>query len=149
MAHLLSAFDMKVRIFDPYASPADGHTVAASVTEVLGNADLVTLHCPPGDGPIIGGVELAVVADGATLINTARASLVDLDAIHAALESGRLAGYGCDVYGTEPPDPHPIWSHPNVLTTPHLGGFTDESVHRSAAMAVDAILQALSGTGSP
>ncbi len=87
-----------------------------------------------------------LIAEGATLINTARGSLVDLDAVLAALESGRLGGYGCDVYVSEPPETHPLWLHPNVLATPHIGGFTAESVQRSAAIAVDAILEALSGS---
>jgi phosphoglycerate dehydrogenase-like enzyme len=144
VAHLLAAFDMEIRVFDPYARPGRRHIAAASIVEAITEADLVTLHCPPADEPIIGEAELAVIDDGATLVNTARGSLVDLDAVLAALESGRLGGYGCDVYASEPPDPHPLWSHPNVMTTPHLGGFTAESVQRSAAMAVDAILDALS-----
>lgn len=144
VAHLLGAFDMQVRVFDPYHAPGDRFVEAASVLEAITDADLITLHCPPGAVPTIGEAELALVADHALLINTARGSSVDLDATLAALESGRLGGYGCDVYTSEPPEPHPIWSHPNVLTTPHLGGFTAESVQRSAAMAVDTILQALS-----
>ena len=144
VAHLLAAFDMEIRVFDPYADPGPGHTAAASVVEAIQGADLITLHCPPDDKPIIGEAELAVIAEAATLINTARGSLVDLDAALTALESGRLGGYGCDVYASEPPDPHPLWSHPNVMTTPHLGGFTAESVQRSAAMAVDVILDTLS-----
>lgn len=144
VAHLLAAFDMQIRVFDPYRPPPDGLVGAASVAEAVTGADLVTLHCPPGDGPTIGEAELALVAHDALLINTARGSSVDLDATLAALEAGRLGGYGCDVYSTEPPEPHPLWSHPHVLTTPHLGGFTAESVQRSAAMAVDAILHALS-----
>jgi D-3-phosphoglycerate dehydrogenase len=145
VAQLLKAFEMEIRVFDPFIRPDAGHIAAASVVEAITGADLITLHCPPGDEPVIGETELAVIGDGATLINTARGSLVDLDATLTALESERLGGFGCDVYASEPPDPHPLWSHPHVLTTPHIGGFTAESVQRSAAMAVDAILQTLSG----
>lgn len=144
VADLLAAFNMEIRVFDPYATPAAAHTAAGTLLEAIADADLVTLHCPPRSEAIIGEPELAVVAVGATLINTARGSLVDLDAVLAELASGRLGAYGCDAYTSEPPEPHPIWSHPNVLTTPHLGGFTAESVQRSAAMAVDVILDALS-----
>jgi len=144
VAHLLAAFDMEIRVFDPYATPAVGHAAAGTPLEAIAGADLVTLHCPPRGEAIIGEPELAVVAAGATLINTARGALVDLDAVLAALDSGRLGAYGCDAYTSEPPDPHPIWSHQNVMATPHIGGFTAESVQRSAAMAVDAILDALS-----
>ncbi len=143
VAHLLAAFEMKIRVFDPYQPIMDGFTMALSVAEAVDGADLVTLHCPPGIEPTIRGAELALVADGALLINTARGSLVDLDAALAALDRGRLGGYACDVYSSEPPDPHPLWTHPLVLTTPHIGGFTTESVQRSAAMAVDAILHVL------
>jgi len=144
VAHLLAAFDMEIRVCDPFATVAAGLTVVGTVREAIAGADLITLHCPPQGVAIIGEPELAVVAVGATLINTARGALVDLDAALAALESGQLGAYGCDAYTSEPPDPHPIWSHPNVMATPHIGGFTAESVQRSAAMAVDAIVNAIS-----
>lgn len=144
VAHLLAAFGMDIRVFDPYAVPAVGHQAAGTLSEAIVDADLVTLHCPPRGETIIREREIEQVAEGATLINTARGSLVDLDAVFAALDSGRLGAFCCDAYSSEPPAPHAVWSHPNVLTTPHVGGFTEESVQRSAEMAVDAILDALS-----
>lgn len=142
-AHLLGAFDMDIKVYDPFAQPAGGHVAAPTVLDAVRGADVVTLHCPPSERPVIGADELAAMADGATLINTARGSLVDLDAALAALESGQLGGFGCDAFVTEPPDAHALWAHPGVFATPHLGGFTAESVQRSVGMAVDAILDAL------
>jgi phosphoglycerate dehydrogenase-like enzyme len=83
------------------------------------------------------------MALGATLINTARGSLVDTDAVLSSLESGHLGAYCCDAFVKEPPAPHSLWNHPNVHATPHIGGFTIESGQRSAALAVDAILEIL------
>ena len=142
-AHLLGAFDMAIRVYDPFAQPSGGHEAAPTVLDAVRGADLVTLHCPPSERPVIGAAELAAMAGGATLINTARGSLVDVDAVLAALESGHLGGYGCDAYVTEPPAAHALWAHPGVFATPHLGGFTAESVQRSVGMAVDVILDAL------
>jgi len=129
VARLLDAFGMHVSVFDPFATPEP--------------ADLLTLHCPPDDAPLIGRRELDVLAPGATFVNTARGSLVDMDAVLAALESGHLGAYSCDAFSTEPPAHHDLWHHPRVTATPHIGGFTVESVHRSVTMAVDAILVAL------
>lgn len=143
VAHLLGAFDVEIVVHDPFTTPADGHVAADSLEAALTGANLASLHCPPSEAPLIGPDQLEMLARGALLINTARGSLVDADAVLASLESGHLGGYGVDAFVTEPPTPHELWQHERVVATPHLGGFTTESVQRSAAMAVDTILQAL------
>jgi hypothetical protein len=80
------------------------------------------------------------------LVNVARGSLVDLDAVEAALASGRLGGAALDVFDPEPPDPaHPIFRRGNVVATPHLGASTQEAQERVAAQTVDAVREALAG----
>lgn len=143
VADLFAAFGATVTVHDPYASVTARFSSAPTIADAITGADIVSLHCPPSDAPVIAESELALIAEGATLINTARGSLVDLDAVRNALIEGALGGYGCDAFTTEPPSPHPLWQHPNVFTTPHLGGFTTESVRRSVAMAVDTILATL------
>lgn len=139
VARLFNAFGMDVRVVDPVAD-VEPEFPTFSLDKAIADADVVSLHCPPRDNPLLGSNELRSMAPAATVINTARGRLVDLNAMLAALESGQVATYACDAYATEPPDPHPLWSHAGVMATPHLGGFTAESGQRAAAMAVDAIL---------
>lgn len=76
-------------------------------------------------------------------INTARADLIDENAVLEALNQGVLGAYATDVFKVEPPEPHPLWQHDKVITTPHIGGFTKESVARATEMAVDNLLKVL------
>ena len=110
---------------------------------VLRESDILSLHCPPSDRPVIGKEELAVMKCGAYLVNTARAELIDEAAVEAALDSGALAGFATDVFVTEPPSVLSLARHRGVIVTPHIGGFTAESVDRAMNAAVDNLLEAL------
>ncbi len=103
--------------------PGAERTVAAErVEEVLGEADVVVLAAPgtPGSRQLMDARRLAAMRPGARLVNVGRGSLVDTDALVAALASGHLGGAALDVTDPEPlPAGHPLWSHPNVLITPH------------------------------
>ena len=99
----------------------------------------------PADGrPVLGGAELALLAPGAVVVNTARAGLVDDAAMIAALDSCRVGTYATDVFHQEPPQMTGLLRHPRVITTSHIGGFTRQSVERSTRCAVDHLLQVLS-----
>jgi phosphoglycerate dehydrogenase-like enzyme len=89
------------------------------------------------------GPALARMKKGAALINTARGALVDGSAVLAALNDGRLSGYGVDAYEMEPPEQGPLLVHERVIATPHIGAFTTESVSRATRAAVDNLLAAL------
>ena len=117
-----------------------------SLDNVLECSDVISLHCPaPKDGKsIIDKASLAKMKHGVYLINTARAVLIDEDAVLEGLNSGQLLGFATDVYAKEPPEASPLLSHENVITTPHIGGFTVESVDKATQMAVENLLQALS-----
>ena len=143
------AMDMKILGFDAYPDAAYSPSSAfryVPLEELLASADIVTLHCPhaPGQAPLIDAAALARMKKGAVLVNTARGGLVDDTAVIAALQDGRLAGYGVDAYETEPPAPSPLLSHDKVIATPHVGAFTAESVSRATRVAVDNLLNALS-----
>ena len=97
---------------------------------MLAGSDVLSLHAPltPATRGLIGARELALLPDGAVLVNTARGPIVDLDALEAALRGGRLAGAGLDVLPLEPPEPHPLlaayrareaWLMGRLVVTPH------------------------------
>jgi D-3-phosphoglycerate dehydrogenase len=142
------AMDMKVIGHDAYPDAALAATHGfryAELADLLAGADIVTLHCPhtPGQKPLIDQQAVARMRKGAFLVNTARAGLVDPEAVLESLGNGRLAGYAVDAYDTEPPAPHPLLAHERVITTPHIGAFTAESVARATRVAVENLLAAL------
>ena len=99
-----------------------------SLDELMGEADILTLHCPAGPNThhMIDARRIGLMKDGASLINTARGDLVDQEALIAALENGKLAGAGLDVYPDEPNVDTRLIRHPNVMTLPHIGSATRE-----------------------
>ncbi len=116
-----------------------------SMEELLGESDIVTLHCPAGNTVLIGRTAITQMKQGSCLINTARSALVDDQALLTALESGKLSGYAADVFDNEPPELTALLLHERVITTAHIGGFTTESVDRAARAAVKNILEILEG----
>ncbi len=85
---------------------------------------------------------------GSWIVNTGRGELVDQQALLEALDSGQLAGYATDVLDQEPPSPqHPLLHHEKVIVTPHVGSRTHESVPRQAMLALENLINGLSGDG--
>ncbi|MHC4507123.1 MAG: phosphoglycerate dehydrogenase [Planctomycetota bacterium] len=145
---LVLAFGMKVLAHDPY--PDESFAPAAGLSyvdldRVLAGSDVVSLHCPPReDGrPLIDKTALAKMKEGVYVVNTARAELLDEEAVLEALRSGRIAALATDVYRQEPPTGSPLVESDRVIATPHIGGYTRESVTRAVGAAVDAILSEL------
>lgn len=153
VAKLALAFEMKVIAYDVMPdrsfAPAPDFRFAA-FDEVLAAADALSLHCPalPDGRPLLGAVELARMKPGALLINTARADLVDGAALASALERGHLAGVALDVFQHEPPVGDLLVASDRVIATPHIGGFTAESVDRAMDMAVTNLLVELESRNS-
>jgi phosphoglycerate dehydrogenase-like enzyme len=99
-----------------------------SKADLLRGSDIVSLHLKLSDRTrgIIGAADLALMRPSAYLVNTSRGPLVDTDALLAALNDGRIAGAGIDVYDEEPlPREHPLRSAPRTVLTPHVGYVTD------------------------
>jgi phosphoglycerate dehydrogenase-like enzyme len=86
---------------------------------------------------------LAALKRGVLLVNTARAGLIETEALLAALDSGQVGGVGLDVFDEEPPRDRRLLEHPRVIASPHIGGFTPESVDRAMNQAVDNLLEVL------
>jgi phosphoglycerate dehydrogenase-like enzyme len=129
---------------DPSFTPGLGFSFAG-LPELLAGSDAVSLHCPmQADGrPLLDRASLGRVKQGAWLINTARAGLVDAEAVLEALDRGLLAGFATDVFAEEPPQDARLVRHPLVIATPHIGGFTEESVSRAVEQAVDNLVENL------
>lgn len=145
VADIALGLGMQVIGYDPYPNPAydrPGFRFAA-LEECLTACDAVSLHCPPGDRPILDAAMLARMRRGVVVVNTARAELIDEAAMHAALESGQVSTLATDVFQKEPPDPSPLLAHSRVILTPHAGGFTEESVDRATSVAIDNLLKVL------
>lgn len=143
------AMGMRVRAFDAYPDASftpDGDFAFAELAEVLDAGDVLSLHAPPAERPLIDTAALGRMPHGAILINTARASLVDGEAVLEALQSGALRAYAADVFDPEPPGRTPLTSHPAFIGTAHIGGFTQESVDRAMSAAVDQLIDALDST---
>jgi D-3-phosphoglycerate dehydrogenase len=116
-----------------------------SFDELIERSDAVSLHRPANrDGrPVITSDVISRMKRGVFVINTSRASLIDEDAAIGALDDGIWAGLATDVYHTEPPEDYKLILHERVIATPHLGGYTEESVDRATLAAVENIIHTL------
>lgn len=141
-------FGMSVVAYDPYASiDAPGERIE-SLDELLERADFVSLHAraTPENENLINSDTLGRMKPGAFLINTARESLVDEDALDAALAAGRLGGAALDVVRTTSAGGrHQLLRHDNVVLTPHLGGATHETLLQGAEMIAEEIRRFAAG----
>jgi phosphoglycerate dehydrogenase-like enzyme len=129
---------------DPGFAPSERFSWV-SFDAVLGESDVISLHRPasPTGEPVMDAAAIGKMKKGVFLINTARASLVDETVLSEALKNGQVAGFATDVYEKEPPEDYSLISQDRVIATPHLGGFTDESVDRATIEAVENLLGAL------
>jgi D-3-phosphoglycerate dehydrogenase / 2-oxoglutarate reductase len=113
--------------------------------EVIRNADVISLHCPPGETPLINGNTLGSMKNGIILINTARAGVVDNKEVLKAINRGKIRMFATDVFAQEPPEIDELYGHDRVIITPHVGGYTTESVDRALNVAIDFILEKFEG----
>jgi D-3-phosphoglycerate dehydrogenase / 2-oxoglutarate reductase len=140
----LIAFGTTVVANDPFVDrPAVGDVDLLSLHELASRSDLVSLHCPPTDTPIVDATFLELVPRGGFLVNTARAGLVDEEAVAEALRDGRLGGAALDVSTAERGGVSPLLTAPNVVLTPHISGHTSEAIDRMGALAVAEVLRVL------
>jgi phosphoglycerate dehydrogenase-like enzyme len=149
-ARRAAAFEMEILGYDPLI-PADEITrrggKPVSFDELLAQSDIITLHLPltPESKNILNADAFARMKDGVRIICAARGGVIDEDALLAALESGKVAAAGLDVYATEPPGLTPLISHPRVVCTPHIGAQTVEAQVRAADDIASEVLAALEG----
>jgi D-3-phosphoglycerate dehydrogenase len=141
VARRAQGFSMKVLGFDEYPDRQWAEREGVSLVgldELLREADFVSLHLPgsPGTRGFIGAGELARMKPTAYLINTARGEVVDEEALFSALQTGKLAGAGLDVFAQEPPEKSsPLLSLPNVVLAPHVAAHTVEAINNMGIMS--------------
>ncbi|QYJ05083.1 D-glycerate dehydrogenase [Nocardioides panacisoli] len=153
VAHRAAAFGMRV-----IATPTRSGAAEAArrgidllpLEELLGAADVVSLHCPLTEETrhLIGARELALIGPEGILVNTARGPVVDEQALVTALTDGTLGAAGLDVYEDEPRVPAPLRELPNVVALPHIGSAGRTTRERMAQLAVDNV-RAVLGGGDP
>ena len=148
-AAIANAFGCQVLAYSRTKKDIPGITYVDMDT-LLSSCDIVSLHTPLNSDTIglIGKEELAKMKPSAILINTSRGPVVDSAALADALNNGRLAGAGIDVFETEPPiaKDHPLLTAKNVIATPHVAFATKEALEKRAVIVFDNVDKWLKGT---
>ncbi|MEU4746972.1 hydroxyacid dehydrogenase, partial [Actinosynnema sp. NPDC023658] len=146
----LRAFDVRLLLTDPYVTPEQADALGAELVspdDLCRRSDVVTVHAPalPETRHLLDARRLALLPDGATVVNTARGSLVDTAALTDHCATGRLDAV-LDVTEPEPlPPDHPLLHLPNVLVTPHLAGSQGRELRRLGEFAVAEVTRFVRG----
>lgn len=149
VAERLAVFGCKILVHDPYVPEEEIRSfgyMPVSKEEVLAQSDVVSLHgrIAAGEPPIIGETELQKMRPEAYLINTARAMLVDMDALYTALKEKRIRGAAVDVFPVEPlPEGEKLLALDNLTMTNHRGGDTVDSYTKAPEMLVNQLRELL------
>jgi D-3-phosphoglycerate dehydrogenase len=148
VAGMLGPFGCRILAYDPYRKGPDqaGVEFPASLEDLAGEADILTLHASaqPGGRPIIDRHLLSRCRRGVVILNTARGSLIDEDALVHALEEGTVAAAGLDVFPSEPYR-GPLLRFPQVIATPHVASNTTETRREMEMEAVENLLRGFEG----
>ena len=142
---MLAPFDVKLKRVA--RSARDGVYAVSELDSLLPQAEIVILILPSTaeSHHLIGSRQIALMRQGALLVNAARGPVVDTDALVAALNSGHIRA-ALDVTDPEPlPEGHPLWSCPNLLLTPHVAGSSPQFAPRSVKTAADELRRYLAG----
>jgi len=144
LARMATGIGMKVVGYDPFPNKTlegmEGFSFV-DLDTVFVRSNVISLHCPPTGKPLIDSRSVGLMQKGVVVVNTARDALVDHRAMLDALEQGIVSTYATDVFDAEPPVLDPLLTHGHVVLTPHVGGFTHESVNRATVAAVENIVR--------
>jgi D-3-phosphoglycerate dehydrogenase len=142
---------MDVVASDPYVETAtidmgrfgEVKIQTSSIDQLLAESDVITLHIPFTGAPVLGKEEFAKMKDGVVLINAARGGTVDEDALLEALDSGKVAAAGLDVFINEPNPRQDLLQHPRVSLSPHIGASTNEAQEKIGIELADQLIDLL------
>ncbi len=149
VAKRAQSYDMDVVAFDKFVAPERfrelGVEGAETTDELYARADFITIHLPKTPETInwIDSAAVSKMRDGVRIVNCARGELVDLEALEAGLDSGKVAGVALDVFPSEPFTEHPLFARDGVVVTPHLGASTAEAQDRAGTVTAEQVRAAL------
>ena len=145
-----SAFGLDVVAYDPYVSAeevAHGGAEKVSFDELLARSDAISVHAPLTDETrgLFDADAFAAMRESAVLVNTSRGAVVDVDALAAALDAGEIRTAALDVLPEEPPRDSPLLDHDDVLLTPHVAWYSEESTAELRRGVTEDVLRILAG----
>ncbi len=150
VARILHSFGSRVLVYDPFIQADEEPGVEqVSLEYLLKHADALSLHARETDATrgMIGRAEIAKLRRGAVLVNCARGSLLDYNAVADALRSGQLFAAAADVFPIEPiPADSPLRKLPNFIMTPHIAGGTRQAAEKAASIAAEELRLFLEGS---
>lgn len=138
LANKARALGMNVIFYDMFIKEDDNYPYYP-FEELLRRADFISLHVPSTGKPLIGEEEFKLMKDGVHIINAARGGVIDEEALLNALNTGKVAGAGLDVYENEPNPNSDICCHPRVSCTPHIGAATKEAQARIGEEIIEVV----------
>ena len=141
---------MKILGYDPVLAPYVASRLnieLVDLPDLFRRADFITVHTPltPETKGLLNDATLARCKNGVRVINCARGGIIDEKALLRALESGQVGGAALDVFEKEPPKDNPLFRHPRVIATPHLGASTEEAQEKVAVQIAHELADALHG----
>jgi len=141
VAKRAKALGMTVIAYDPYVKAVEGVKMV-KLDELLAQSDYISLHLPKTkeSANMIGKDQFAKMKKGVRVINCARGGIIDENALHDALVSGKVAGAALDVYAEEPPTDWKLVKLPNVICSPHIGAATKEAQGRVGAEVAEKLI---------
>jgi phosphoglycerate dehydrogenase-like enzyme len=151
VARRLRGFGVRILAYDPFVTEAQDGVTLTALDDLLAQSDIVTVHAPLSDQTrgLLDARAFGLMRPGATIVNTARGPVIDETALVQALQEGRLAAAGLDVFEREPPAESPLLEMRNVVLSPHVGGISDASNLAMSRLATENVLAVLAGRTPP
>jgi D-3-phosphoglycerate dehydrogenase len=147
LATSIEALGGRIIVHDPYIAASEDGPELVSIDELAYGADVISVHTPLTDSTrgLFDHAMFERMRPGTIFVNTSRGPLVVLDDLLAALRAGRLGGAGLDVFPEEPLDPSLVEGVPNLLLSPHMAYYSEQSLQESQRKAATQVVKALSG----
>lgn len=148
VARRLAGWDVELIAADPVVTDMPEHVRRVELDELLATSDVISLHAVPNadNRHLLNRDTLARTRPGVVIVNTARGSLIDLDALADAVADGHVAAAALDVYEQEPPDAdHPLFALPAVIASPHVAGWTRQTCEAMGRTGAEALIDMVEG----